>query len=209
MTEYHKIPTVWQRDPANPKRLVEGAWATPEIGHLALTPWTWTEKVDGTNIRVIVKDGKVTFGGKTDSAQIPAKLVERLQQRFLGNPALLALGDVVLYGEGHGAGIQSSNKDVGFYRPDQDLILFDVFCGGLWLERHNVEDIAAKLDVPVVPIVGAGPLLDAIRDVRNGVASVIGCNKPMEGYVMRPAVELRDRRGERIIAKIKSKDFRS
>ena len=54
METYHKIQTVWLRDPDNRyKTLLEGQWATPEFEYLANNEWTFTEKVDGTNVRVM------------------------------------------------------------------------------------------------------------------------------------------------------------
>jgi len=54
MKEYHKIQTVWKRDQANNYRtLLEGFWATQEIAYLKDLTWVFTEKVDGTNVRVM------------------------------------------------------------------------------------------------------------------------------------------------------------
>lgn len=209
MTEYHKIQTVFMRDPATKhKTLLPGQWSLPEFGYLAGNEWEWTEKVDGTNIRVIVDcdgDGNaagVRYGGKTDNAQIPTKLLQRLRERFDNSVPLRELGPCVLYGEGYGAGIQSG----GTYRPDQDFILFDVNICGWWLARDNVNDIGAKLGVPCVPVIRRGTLLEAVEQVRSGFGSYVG-NGIAEGLVMRPVCELRSRSGERIIAKIKHKDF--
>ena len=83
MSEYHKIQTLFKRDMSNRKTLIEGEWTLPEFEYLAGNVWVFTEKVDGTNIRVIFKDGTVTFGGRTADAQIPAQLVTRLNERFL------------------------------------------------------------------------------------------------------------------------------
>ena len=138
MSEYHKIQSIFKRDMTSKRKtLIDGAWTLPEFEYLAGNVWTFTEKVDGTNIRVIFKDGVVTFGGRTEDAQIPAQLVCRLNERFL--PLSEKLGDVfadgsaVLYGEGYGAKIQ---KGGGNYRADQDFVLFDVrwqvSCGLLW-----------------------------------------------------------------------------
>jgi hypothetical protein len=52
----------------------------------------------------------------------------------------------------------------------------------------------------------AGTLCEAVELVKRGYPSQLRCTPP-EGLVMRPEVELRDRRGERIITKIKMKDF--
>ncbi len=83
MKEYHKIQTVYLRDPATKhKTLLEGQYALPEFAYLANNTWLFTEKVDGTNIRAMFDGERISFGGKTDAAQIPAKLVERLRERF-------------------------------------------------------------------------------------------------------------------------------
>lgn len=84
MKEYHKIQTVFLRDPTTKfKTLLEGEFALPEFKYLANNKWVFTEKVDGTNIRVMFDGQQITFGGKTDDAQIPAFLVTRLQDAFL------------------------------------------------------------------------------------------------------------------------------
>ena len=53
MEKYHKIQTVYLRDPDNRYRtLLDGKFAKPEFGYLADCEWVFTEKIDGTNIRV-------------------------------------------------------------------------------------------------------------------------------------------------------------
>ena len=77
--KYHKIQTVYKRDPVTKyKTLLEGEYSLPEFEYLADNEWVWTEKVDGTNIRVMW-DGwkKLSFGGRTDNAQIPTPLVNK------------------------------------------------------------------------------------------------------------------------------------
>lgn len=206
MIEYHKIVTVWERDPNTKfKTLIENKWAEPEFEYLKDNEWVWTEKVDGTNIRVMWDGQKVTFGGKTDAAQIYAPLIERLQSKFYaGALAKIFDGPACLYGEGFGAKIQ---KGGGNYLADSvDFCLFDVLINRTWLERHNVEDIAKRLETFVVPIVGNGTLAEAIGLTREGFDSVWGPFRS-EGLVVRPSVEMRNRRGHRIIAKIKHRDF--
>ena len=209
MREYHKIQTVYKRDPATKhKTLLEGDYSLPEFDYLKDHRWVFTEKVDGTNIRVMHKAGVVTFGGKTERAQIPAKLVVRLNETFL--PLIGEIGDVFqggdvcLYGEGYGAKIQ---KGGGNYRPDQDFVLFDVRVGDWWLQRADVEDVAAKLGIDVVPVIGEGTLADMVAKAKAGVTSTWG-DFQAEGYVARPATELVTRSGHRVITKIKCRDFR-
>lgn len=209
MSEYHKIQSIFKRDMTSKRKLlIEGDWTMPEFEYLSGNQWTFTEKVDGTNIRVINKDGGIVFGGRTTDAQIPAQLVGRLNERFLPLAAKLAEvfdSGAVLYGEGYGAKIQ---KGGGNYRADQDFVLFDVRVGDWWLQRADVEDVAQKLGLDVVPIIGEGTLLDAVNRAKAGITSTWGAFQA-EGIVARPKTELNTRSGHRLIAKIKCRDFAS
>jgi len=215
MTEYHKIDTVFARDTKG--RIIEGQYSRPEFEYLADREWVFTEKVDGTNIRLSY-DGQPTFrgnehayiAGRTDNAQLQPGLLQRLIEVMRAAPfeQVFKPGDeVVLYGEGYGAKIQ---KGGGNYLPDScDFVLFDVRVGTWWLRRDAVEDVAANLGLAVVPILGKGTLADAVELTREGFASARWPGVAVaEGLVLRPAVELFDRRGERVITKIKHKDFR-
>src|SRR5687768_13940511 len=85
MNQYHKIQPPFKRDKQPPKNILLGDWYTPEIEALAELPiWQFTEKVDGTNVRVMWDGNRVTFGGKTDNAQMPVRLLERLTELFGG-----------------------------------------------------------------------------------------------------------------------------
>lgn len=207
MKEYHKIRSPFNRDSVTNK-LVSGSWSRPEFEYLAETQWIATEKVDGTNVRVIWSEGKFSFAGKTDRAQFHVDLLTKLQETFNPLTSLFAekFGEkqVCLYGEGYGAGIQKG----GIYRKDKDFILFDVWIDGIWLERGNVEGIAEMVKIQAVPIIKKDSLIDIITFVQSEPTSTWG-NFEMEGVVARPTVELLDRRGERIITKIKVKDFRN
>lgn len=206
MKEYHKIVTVWERNPETKfKTLIEGVWAEPEFEYLKDNDWVWTEKVDGTNIRIMWDGEKVRYGGKTDNAQIPEFLIERLQSLFYaGALARIFDGIACLYGEGYGAKIQKAG---GNYIADGvDFCLFDVLIGETWLRREDVEDIAGKLEIHAAPIVGTGSLEDAIDICRGGIKSRWG-DFMSEGLVMRPKIEMKNRMGRRIITKIKYKDF--
>ena len=208
MTEYHKIDTIYLRDPKTKfKTLLMGEYASPEFAYLAENQWIFTEKVDGTNIRILIaKDGNISFGGRTDNASIPALLLERLAERFLRQHDLLAEmfpDGGCLYGEGYGARIQ---KGGGNYRPDQDFVLFDVMVGDWWLQRDAIEDISTKLLVDIVPIIGRGTLANMVDIASKGFQSRWGSFQA-EGIVARPLTELKSRSGRRIITKIKTRDF--
>lgn len=220
MNEYHKISTVFKRDPHNMRFVFEGEWSMPELEYLKDNAWIFTEKVGGTNIRVMWDGEKVIFGGKTDKAQLYVPLFQKLESLFNTQDAIKMWKEkfpitsdsitperpvsVCFYGEGYGANIQ---KGGGNYKKDDvDFVLFDVKIGETWLERQNVEDIAVSFGIKVVPIVGEGTLQDAVNLVKKGLMSQWG-DFEAEGIVCRPKVELRDRSGHRIITKIKARDF--
>jgi hypothetical protein len=210
MEQYHKIQTVYKRDPETKyKTLLEGKYSLPEFEYLKDCEWAFTEKVDGTNIRVMLADwgegfGEVLFGGKTDRAQIPAGLVNHLKGTFTKEKlADVFDSDTCLYGEGFGAKIQ---KGGGNYSSDQQFVLFDVKVGDWWLKREDIEDIAEKLRIPVVPIIGIGNLQAMAERCRSGFNSTWGDFRA-EGIVARPLTELFTRSGQRVITKLKCKDF--
>jgi ATP-dependent RNA circularization protein (DNA/RNA ligase family) len=207
--KYHKIKTVFKRDPETKfKTLLFGDYSMPEFEYLKNNEWVFTEKVDGTNIRVMFDGESITFGGKTDRAQIPASLVTRLNERFLPQLELFKSifddsSEVCLYGEGYGAKIQKGGEN---YRQDQDFVLFDVRIGEWWLQRHDVQDIASKFSLDVVPIIGYGSLSEMVENTMGGFSSQWG-NFQAEGIVARPTIELKTRGGQRVITKIKHRDF--
>lgn len=207
MKQYHKIDSIYKRDERG--NFIQGTWANPAFGYLQDNYWEATEKVDGTNIRIMFDGENVTFGGKTDNAQIPAFLVTRLNNLFMTIEKRQLFKEkfpdgVCFYGEGHGAKIQ---KGGGNYKKDGvDFILFDVKVGEFWLERPTIEDVAQTFGMDVVPVRGNMMIKEAIEYVKLCPPSAWGDFK-MEGVVLRPHVQLFDRTGKRIITKIKVKDF--
>lgn len=208
--EYSKIPTLWNRSGDRPFKIIPGSFSSPELELLSSVIWEGTEKIDGTNIRIYWDGHKVKFDGRTDNAQIPAFLYERLNILFGGEANAQKLeeifggSEVVLYGEGFGNKIQSVGK---LYNPSGvDFILFDVKVGDYWLRRSDIEDVASKLDIKVVPVIFRGDLIDLSTFVQDGFNSIYG-NFQAEGVVAKPRIDLFNRRGERIIVKLKCKDF--
>jgi len=206
LDKYTKIQTIFWRDPASHnKTLLESKWSHPAFEYLKDNEWEYTEKINGTNIRVIFDGSKMILKAKDEGSQVPGVLIPYIYENFPTDKFIkLGLPPLTLYGEGYGKGIQNEK---GFnYRDDVSLIIFDIWIDGWWLERDNMMDIAEKLNVGVVPIVGRGTLMAGYEKVREGFKSLIA-DCQAEGLVMRPAVTLFDRKGERIITKIKHKDF--
>ena len=207
LKEYHKIETLFKRDEKT-KKLIEGEYTNKTIEYLKDNKWQFTEKIDGTNIRIYWNGHKVSFHGRTDKAQIPADLVNRLNELFGGEAneqifeQKFGETEVELVGEGYGEKIQNG----GLYRKGQDFILFDVMIAGNWQPRDSVEDIAKIFNIDVVPIILEGTIQEGIDYIKAKPNSTIGTAK-MEGLVGRTEIELQDRTGKRIICKIKVRDF--
>ena len=209
--EYHKIPNIYVRS-IETKKIVEGEYSNETLNFLRNTIWDFTEKVDGTNIRIIWDGHKVEIKGRTDKAQIPSALLNRLMELFAGeaNEQIFEQNfgekEVMLVGEGYGAKIQGCG---GLYRPDQDFILFDVMIGGNYQSRVTIREVAEMFKLKVVPIVFAGTLKEGVEFVKEQPKSQVAEGElAMEGVVGRPHVELQDRCGNRVIVKIKVRDFK-
>ena len=211
MIPYIKIDTPFERDNDGTKKLIEGKFRNETVEYLKDNEWLCSEKIDGTNIGIVWDGHKVSFQGRTERAQIPAPLVNKLNELFGGTineemfEQKFGETNVILFGEGYGPKIQ---KGGGLYRDDVSFILFDVYLPdqNLQLKRDAVEDIAKSFGIDVVDIIITGTLQEAIDFVKTKPKSHIGTAN-MEGLVCRPAVEMLDRMGRSVITKIKVCDF--
>mgnify|MGYP001230949549 CR=1 FL=1 len=222
--EYPKINTIWQRDEKT-HRIIEGKYSCPEFA--AIDMWVVTEKIDGTNIRIIYRPNgtafqdyctltqlppSVEFRGKTDNAEINPALLAYLQQTFTLDKLKMAFPEpdtkeVVLFGEGFGGRIQHGGR----YRNDPAVALFDAWIDGWWLQFRNVLNIAHKLEVPHVPLFGVSTRESALRIVTwGGEVSRIAEDKnlPIEGIVATSEPMMMFRNGGAPIRwKLKAKDL--
>lgn len=208
MTTYNKIDTLFVRDIDGSKKLIEGLFRSEAVEFCKDLVWQFTEKIDGTNIRVMWDGHKITYGGRTERASIPAHLVRKLIELF-GSEETEQLfeqtfgeKEVIFFGEGYGSKIQNG----GLYRSDVSFILFDVMVNGNYQSRDMVEQAAKQFGLEIVPIILEGTLQEGVEYVKRKPMSTIG-KAPMEGLVGRPKVELQDRCGNRMIVKIKVRDF--
>lgn len=217
--KYSKIQTLFLRDDKH--IIIPDQFTYPEFEYLKDNKWECTEKIDGTNIRIEldfyvhddgVKEVNVNFKGRTDEANIPKHLYRRLEELF-NNVNWLEIFDITsttsitLYGEGYGTKIQ---KGGNYISSGVDFILFDVKVDKWWLQRDAVEDVANKLNIKIVPLIGYMTIPEAIEYVKKGFKSTIAENKDYdaEGLVLKTTTGLLRRNGERLITKIKTVDFR-
>lgn len=213
--EYPKIETLWNRDERTHK-VIPGALRCAEFGNVK--QWRVTEKIDGMNVRVTLQpDGTVTYQGRTNDAQMPIPLLAYLHE-VLPPTRLVDVFDsgqrVIIFGEGYGGKIQKGHN----YRPTPALRIFDVLVGEWWLEPDNVLAVADKLAVPTVPFLtnalsslptSAAELRDVLEGGRSWVAWREGGNPEYqaEGIVARTCPLMLTRHGERIMWKLKFRDF--
>lgn len=208
MYTYHKIDNVYERDIEGSKKLIEGKFRSEAVEFLRDSLWDFTEKIDGTNVRIFWDGYRVTIGGRTDRAQLPNHLLRRLEELFKTPEAeeifeqKFGLMEVELFGEGYGPKIQNG----GAYRDSVDFILFDVMMAGNFQPRSTVEEVGCMFGVDCVPVVLRGTIDNAVAFIKDHPDSTFGSAK-MEGVVGRPSVELQDRTGKRVIVKIKARDF--
>ena len=172
----------------------------------------------------------VRYAGKTDNAQIPPKLLKHMEEKYPKEKVLAALGlkefipaseweidhnwleyDQIpniytIYGEGYGIGIQ---KGGNYIKNGNEFIVFDVKVNDIYLKTDARDEIATKLDAPIVPFIGYFTLDEAIDFVRKGFVSTISENREYmaEGLVLRTDLGLRNRMGKRLIVKVKYEDF--
>jgi len=205
-TEYPKIQSIYKRDEKT-HTFIDGAFSLPEFEYLKNNIWVYTEKVDGMNIRVDWNGETIRFGGRTDNAQITTFLYDKLQEIFPVEKfeRLYPATPMCLYGEGYGAKIQKGGK---YISDGVSFVLFDVLIDEWWLKREDIENIADTLEIDVVPLVGEGTLMDAVKLIKSKTLKSRWGDFLAEGLVLKPKVELKTRAGDRIIMKIKHKDYR-
>lgn len=231
--EYPKINSLYKREGCGPfdekkKRyvsdlekkprkspIIEGDYACSEFA--AVNKWTITEKVDGTNVRIILdrnNEGRISIRGRTDNASFPTFLLDYLQKTFTWekmDPIFKDSKYVVLFGEGYGPKIQNG----GYYRSDYSFILFDAFCSGWWLTRDSISQVASDLGIDCVPLTRSyhsGEVWsteDIVAYVKMQPVSGIAKNEKrvMEGIVARSEPQMLFRNGLPIMFKLKCEDF--
>ncbi len=198
--------------------LVIDSYAAPEFKLLEKVEWEVYEKIDGTNIR-IKWDGKgYEVRGRTDNAQLPKGLLKEIDRVIDVDKFREVFGDnvVILYGEGYGANIQKVGK---LYSESYKFILFDILIGQFWLTHDDILDIGRRLNIDVVrrlhdDVIGSVKIncmgvsrpYGIIGLCHQGFMSSIG-SAPAEGVIIKPSLGLKNRRGKRIIAKVKCSDF--
>ncbi len=114
------------------------------------------------------------------------------------------------YGEAYGGKMQGMRDTYG---PDLRFICFEVKIGNVCLDVPAAESLAREFGIEFVPYTRVPATIEAVdaeRDKPSEVATRRGVqeDRPREGVVLRPVVEMRLNNGSHVLAKHKGESFR-
>lgn len=166
------------------------------------------EKIHGTSAHVRWSGGELHFssGGEKHERFVSLFNRDTLAANFLA----IGHDPVVVYGEAYGGKQQGQSKRYGI---DLRFVAFEVQVGESFLQVEQAADFVSKLGLEFVHYVKVSTdlaALDAERDAPSEQAKRNGIVEPQtrEGVVLRPVYEVRDNRGERVMAKHKRDEER-
>lgn len=213
--KYHHIdaPTVQDDDYGKqfkkrklivPEKGQDEAYRTPLLAYMAELPWVYARKVDGENIRIKWDGEQALWNGKSNNFQCSAEFTDFMNNTFIEEIFEEKFGrdkTVILFGEKMGPKTQGNELNL----KEDTFVLFDVNVNGTWLSGV-ISEIAGYFGVPsVYHFMPHGqaptPLRELISECANGEF------KDWEGIVATPCVECRYQNGDRVIVKIKNKDY--
>lgn len=203
MRKYESTPNLYERFKVQPNigRYDSASLRCATFGLVKPDAWTYTEKIDGTNIRIILSRNlfsgniETTIKGRNENSQMPGDLKGAIAEMVMNRAAVFTNllshskdEGITLYGEGYGPGIQ---KNGAGYRQDKGFVLFDIarwvrtvdesaqphmqtptLESQYYLPRKDVEDIAENCRLTVAPRVFAGLGIGQVtKRVREGFAS--------------------------------------
>jgi len=178
-----------------------------------------TEKIHGTNVRLglildYTPDGHV-WNYAAGSHKIRRKEGPGLYWKYMTHEiegllsSLHASEGAVVYGEIFGPGIQ--DLDYGIETPQ--MRVFDISIDGKYMDYNDMCLVCSSHGIPMVPELYRGPFSKEKVDeytYGNTKFEEVRCKfKGREGCVIKPVKETIDYRGNRIILKSVSVDYRS
>ncbi len=220
MKAYPSIETVFVRDETS-RKLHFGQIRQPEVA--CINKWSVSEKVDGTNVRVVCTLNGVEIKGRTDNANLHPELIAHVTAIFphakivdyfrcYRGKDLAPEWSVTFYGEGYGAGIQKG----GIYNKQKRFRCFDLMLGEFWwVDDSEMRRVCGDLNIPTVPHLGH---ITTVPTTKSELEALIpwsyvgesenGNRVQAEGIVAKPEHVLLDRHGSRVMWKLTFREFR-
>ncbi len=219
--QYPKINTFFKRVQEGPDKgkIILDSISKNEF--LVPCEWIVSEKLNGTNTRIILSEKGIEIKGKTDKAQFNpivlrgiGEILKHITQDKIDSLLKLYEAEkIILYGETIGELVQGKEWKYNLNgREDVDLYIFDVYVmrengKGFWLEIHQIKMVTNELGLKKVPEYGFGTIPEIKRRVKDGLVSLVDHKTRAEGVVAKTLVTVYDERGNRIMWKLKTKDF--
>lgn len=190
-------------------------WDSPLIEQVRHLRWEWTEKIDGTNIRIGWDgvDQVNVVGREHRDANLPGHetglpdliadtfTVAAFAKAYAGKP-------MTIYCEGYGPKIGPRGH---LYGDEPALVVLDVVINGWWLQRPGIVDVAATFGLQAPPLLNFDSVDMAQETVRSGFVSLMAPEgtEPFhaEGLVGRLELDLLTRDRKTIRCKIKHEYF--
>ena len=185
-----------------------GMYRDPLLYELSQAGWCFKRKLDGQNMRVRWDGEQALWNGKSDKFSCGSDLSDYMNHTFLEELFEEKFGrdcEVYLFGEHMGPKVQGNELGL----QESEFVLFDVRINGYWQSQFSIEDIARFFKIHTCyDFMGdldeystTGTLIELINAVEQGKF------KDWEGIVALPQVECRNQRGDRIVCKIKTRDY--
>lgn len=185
------------------------SYRRPEFAHI--DQWLWTEKLDGSNISIAASKFGTTWRGRTPNSQFNLEIVNHLNLRVEAWTGILdnvlnenKLDSIEFFGEVFGPNIQNGQK----YASTINTKFFDIRVDQrLWLDWNTCREYSRVLgyEMPAFGLVGTNALVDMVREGFPTKESRHG--GWAEGIVAKTPIPLYNNNNDRLIWKLKTKDF--
>ena len=184
------------------------AYRSPLLAYLAESPWVYSRKVDGENIRIQWDGEQALWNGKSNNFQCSAEFTEYMNNTLLEEIFEEKFGrDKVATLFGEKMGPKTQGNELGLEKDE--VILYDVNINGTWLSNESIIEIAEYFGIRTAFDFMGTPVKGRARSTLRGLIEMCseGEFDDWEGIVAHPLVEVRDQGGHRVIVKIKNKDY--
>ncbi len=164
-----------------------------------------TEKLHGENARFLWTEGRLWVGSRTRLKQESAgSSWWRAAQTYRLAERLAEVPGIAIYGEVHG---YTGGFPYGVDKGKVGLRLFDALDTSTrtYLDYDDFAALAAKLEIPTVPLLYRGPWHEGLRALAEGVSTLDGHVR--EGFVVRPTRERQSLELGRVVLKLIGEGF--
>lgn len=191
-----------------PEEGQDEAYRSPLLAYLAESPWVYSRKIDGENIRIQWDGEQALWNGKSNAFQCSAEFTDYMNRTFLEEIFEEKFGrDKVVTIFGEKMGPKTQGNELGL--EEDEVILYDVNINGTWLSNESIIGVAQYFGIHTVFDFMDYPVQGKASSTLRGLIELCadGEFKDWEGIVATPLVEMRDQGGHRVIVKIKNKDY--